>query len=303
MKDQEEKRAENNSADSDNCDNEEKARKIVRVVESILEKNDKIREICRKQKNSALVDLDEDDEEDADEKQLFMLTGKKIVNYYTKRSSMSGGLSALPAAIPGIGSLATFLGGTLADVVLMLKFEVEMTLCLCHLAGFDIDNERDRQLAFTLASVSACQVMSGKNKTIEAASLVGAAFWDYSLRELSKYLITVIAKIICIQVSRGLVKAIPLLGAVVGASVNCVMTHRTGGTCLTVLWERKKLRKKAHVPTSNEVFDADFADDETKNETPENASAKSDKTEAKTAEKSADQNENGEVFDADFDEN
>ena len=80
--------------------------------------------------------------------------GRRIVAIYSNRSAVSGGATALPAILPGLGTLATITGGTLVDMGLMLKFEVEMALALSWLHGFDIHTERERQIAFLLASVS-----------------------------------------------------------------------------------------------------------------------------------------------------
>ena len=55
---------------------------------------------------------------------------------------------ALPGLIPGLGSIALSIGGGLAELTYLLKCEVEMTLALCHLYGFDIDAPASGSSAF-----------------------------------------------------------------------------------------------------------------------------------------------------------
>ena len=243
-------------ADDEDGEQFENAKKVLHAIDRLIDSDDKIRAVCDRMKRAFLEDEDEV-EENVKPDLLFRETAKLIVAHYAKRSSVSGGLSGLTSLIPGFGSLLALVGSSLADVVFMLKYEVEMTLCLCHLAGYDISDPHDRQLAFTLASVSSYEVMQSDNKVLDTASLVGAAFWDYSVRELSKHLITVVARILCLWLSRGLVRSVPVLGVVVGASVNHVMTKRTGKFCTEVLMNKPK---SARHDDSGEVFEATFVE-------------------------------------------
>ena len=243
-------------ADAEDGEQFENAKKVLHAIDRLIDSDDKIRAVCDRMKRAFLEDEDEV-EENVKPDLLFRETAKLIVAHYAKRSSVSGGLSGLTSLIPGFGSLLALVGSSLADVVFMLKYEVEMTLCLCHLAGYDISDPHDRQLAFTLASVSSYEVMQSDNKVLDTASLVGAAFWDYSVRELSKHLITVVARILCLWLSRGLVRSVPVLGVVVGASVNHVMTKRTGKFCTEVLMNKPK---SARHDNSGEVFEATFVE-------------------------------------------
>src|SRR6185503_1698390 len=77
----------------------------------------------------------------------------KIVSNFSRKSAVSGGVTSLPALIPGLGTLAAAVGGTFLDLVLVLKFEVEMAMALTYLYGFDIRERNERQFAFLLASV------------------------------------------------------------------------------------------------------------------------------------------------------
>lgn len=231
-----------------------KAEKVFHAVERLIDSDDKLIAICKKMRRAVLIESDDDE---LDDKALYMKTGQKIVSHYSDMTCLTGGVSALPAVIPGVGNLATFVGGNLLDVVLMLKYEVEMSLCLCYLAGFDLSDERNRHLAYTVACVTSYDILSGKSKTVDGLAIVESAFWDYSLRQLSKYIITIISKIVCLNVSKGLFRAIPVVGVIVGASVNKVMTKRTGLSCQDAIWVRRP-RINENGCVEEQVLDAEI---------------------------------------------
>ncbi|MFA5624688.1 MAG: hypothetical protein WC966_06505 [Bradymonadales bacterium] len=222
--------------------------RVLRAVESLIQTNEQIIAVCddcRQKVMSKNAELSE--------KLAFKKIARRIVRHYADKSALSGGISGLPAFLPGIGSLVAFVGASAVDVVLTLKFEVEMTLCLCHLAGFDIYNERDRQLAFTLASVSSYDVRSSDSAVLDTLALARAAFWDYSMRQLSKYLLSMIGKIIVLSAAKSAFRAVPVLGVLVGISVNKVLSTRTGNYCISALWQR---RPKTPNNKNSDVVDA-----------------------------------------------
>ena len=239
---------------------EKSAEKVLHAVNKIIDSNDKIRAVYKKLKLKALIKMDDDEEED--EKTVFMQIGKQIITHYSDRASISGGLSGLPSMIPGFGMVISLVGSSAVDIVLMLKFEIEMALCLCLLAGFDIDDERSRLLAYTLATASSKDILSNEEKALPSLSVVRSAFWDYSVRQLSKHIIKNIARILVFGFSKGLTNAIPFVGIAVGASFNKVMTKRTGLCCLDALWLRRHLATASHSDDPNDdiVYDAEILD-------------------------------------------
>lgn len=169
--------------------------------------------------------------------------GKKIVSDFSTRSAISGGASALPAIVPGIGTIVSLVGGVLADVALMLKWEVEMAMCLSQLYGYDIRDQRERQLAFLLASVSTYDARSNQNVLMDLASAEGTALWNYTPRQVSKALISVMTKIVLMAVSKSFARLVPIVGVVVGASANKLLTKQVGQRCMGVLASRSAMRK------------------------------------------------------------
>ena len=168
-----------------------------------------------------------------------------IVSHYSNRSAISGGMTAIPGIIPGVGTVLAAVGGALADVVLMLKYEVEMAMALTHLYGFDIRESGERQLAFLLASVNTYRVKSSRKGDpdlglVDLGLTTGTAIWKYTPREISKALLMVMTSLVLLSLPKGFFRAIPLVGVVVGGSVNKVLTTRVGQFCKDQLEIRKK---------------------------------------------------------------
>src|SRR5688500_573961 len=119
---------------------EEKGRTLLTAVERIVASNEKIRAVVSECEERA-----GDGGRDA--------AAREIIRHYSNRAAIAGGVVALPSLVPGTGAIWVALGGALAELGALLKFEVEMALALTHLHGFDIDKEEERQLAFLMASV------------------------------------------------------------------------------------------------------------------------------------------------------
>ncbi len=171
----------------------------------------------------------------------------EVISHFSRRSALSGGLTAAPALIPGLGSLVAAAGGTLVDIGLVLKFEVEMALVLSHLYGFDITRNEERQIAFLLASVGTYDVQSGGDimgELSQAARAGGDAVWTYAPREVSKMVLSVMAKIALLKLSKGLLaRALPVVGIAVGSTMNRALTRRVGARCIRDLKTRRQLVK------------------------------------------------------------
>lgn len=212
---------------------ESTGRQVLHAVERILDSTDDIIALVERLKRQS--DLADRPEEMRD------LVGRRLVAIYSNRSALSGGATALPALVPGWGTLATLAGGTLVDMGLMLKFEVEMTLALSWLYGFDIHQERERQVAFLLASVGTYDARTGRNFFVDLAEAEGTAIWNYAPREVTKFLVSVLTKVALLYAGRSFVKAIPLVGVVVGTGANKVLTRKVGQRCIEDLRRRRRL--------------------------------------------------------------
>jgi hypothetical protein len=162
-------------------------------------------------------------------------TAARIISLYSTRSAIAGGATALPAVFPGGGTIVAAIGGSLADMALMLKYEVEMSLCLTHLFGHDIREEHERLLAYVLAAVGVFEVKSGRNYFLDLADTGIEALAKYTPRQLSKLAASVFAKCLLLKFSQRLVRVVPLIGVVVGVSANKFVTHLVGWQCVRAL--------------------------------------------------------------------
>jgi len=215
---------------------EERGKKLLTAVERILADNVTIKALVREAQDKALAALGEE----TSKKELRRAAAKEIIKTYSNRAAVAGGASGLPALIPGIGSIALAIGGGLAELTALLKFEVEMALALTHLHGFDIDEPRERQLAFLLASVGTYDA-AGKNFFVDVAKVEGAAIWNYGPRRLGRMVVTALTMVAAVYLWRGLLKMVPLVGIAVGTSMNKVLTQRVGERCKKDLELRRKM--------------------------------------------------------------
>ena len=177
---------------------------------------------------------------------------RKIIGTYSTRSAIAGAVTAMPAMIPGGGTVIAVVGGSLADMGLMLKHEVEMVLCLAYLFGHDIRDERERWLALVLASVSTYEAESGRNYFRDLADAELEAIMKYTPRQLAKVAVAILGKLALTGLSKGLVKAVPLVGIAISASANKILTQSVGWRCVEAL----NRRRKAYELSSGPVVDA-----------------------------------------------
>lgn len=175
----------------------------------------------------------------------FLERSRRIVSHYSNRSALVGGTLALPSLIPGVGTLVTSLGSTLADMALVMKMEVEMCMALSCLHGYDIRRPEERQLAFLLAAVQTHEVESGRNILLDMGAISSTAIWSYGPREVSKVLLHVCGVFALAyaaqSVGKALLRAVPFVGIGVGAGLNKMLTTRVGQQAHRELTLRRQL--------------------------------------------------------------
>ena len=181
---------------------------------------------------------------------------KIIVRNYANRSAATGALTALPALVPGPGMLVAAVGGTFVDIALMLKHEVEMVLCLAHLHGFDISDARERRACFMLASLNVTEIQEGNNFLLDVAVAEMDAVLNYTPRQITKLLISLLGKVALKATSRGPIRALPLVGVVVCGVMNRVFTGELGNRCASLFAHRRRREDKSRPPEENNVVDA-----------------------------------------------
>jgi uncharacterized protein (DUF697 family) len=170
------------------------------------------------------------------------VVARELIARYSNKSAMAGGVAAAPAIVPGGGTLIAMTGGSLADMTLVLKFEVELALCLTHLYGHDIRDERERWLAYLLATVTTYEAKSGRNYFADVLDVQLEALRKYTPRQLSKLLVSALGKIAVLRMSRGLLgRALPLVGIGISAAANKVLTTTVGWRCVESLERRRTM--------------------------------------------------------------
>lgn len=218
---------------------EEKGKQLLSAVERLITTNDKLLEIVAQAEETArerspLVAKQKDT--------LKGLTAQQLTRVFSNRAAIAGGAAAVPALIPGVGTIAAGVAGTLAELAYVLKCEVELCLSIAHVYGFDIEDKKERQLAFLLAAVSTYD-SDGKNFLADVIRAEGVAIWNYSPRVIGRIVVKAMTALALSYVGRGLTRMIPVLGIVIGSGMNKVLTQRVGDRAARELRTRRELMR------------------------------------------------------------
>lgn len=191
--------------------------------------------------------------QDAAGAQIRELAEQKIIARYANRAAMAGGASSLPALLPGLGTMAAFVGGGLVDMTMCLKYEIEMALALSSLHGFDIRDPRERQLAYLLAASHTYESTPGSVPIADFLKIELDAIWHYTPRQLGKLVTALFVKLAIAYSGKGFVRAVPLVGLIASGGINKALTHRLGKSVIKAFERRPEPRaqgaKKSAMPT------------------------------------------------------
>ncbi len=213
----------------------EQGRKLLSAVERIIDDTENIIAVVDRHAEHLRAE-----QPGIDDDALRELIAEKLVSHYSTASAISGGATALPAIFPGAGSILALTGGTLLDVAFVLKYEVEMSLALCWNYGFDIRLDRERELAFLLASVLTHDESTGESFINDVMKAETQAIWNYAPRQVPKLLAQVFARIAVRQAAKGLGRLLPFVGIAVGAGMNKALTNSTGKKMMEELRRRRE---------------------------------------------------------------
>lgn len=192
-------------------------------------------------------------EEDDTEARLEQLAAMVISDFST-RAAIAGGAAAVPGILPGVGSAVALVGGAVADMTLSLKHDVEMILCLSHVYGFDIRDQRERWLAYVMAGVRTHAARGHRNYLVDLAEVQLDALPKYTPRQLFKLAATVVGKLALRSLSRGYARALPVVGIVISASTNKFLTTSVGWAAVEALERRRALAEPGE-PAVDAVVD------------------------------------------------
>lgn len=163
------------------------------------------------------------------DKKLQDAVAKSIVDKYTWLASISGGATALPSVIPGVGTVLAVGGGATADIVICMKLQVDMCMCLAQNYDYDITSADGQNLAFLIAGCGALGQSAAKG-TSNIASKAGVKMIHQYLKGAVLQTIKEIFKKVGITFTRkALEKAIPFgIGVLVGAGANYALSLYIG---------------------------------------------------------------------------
>ncbi|MBQ8036867.1 MAG: hypothetical protein IJ268_07740 [Proteobacteria bacterium] len=216
---------------------EENARQAIEILEKILQKDEAIIAVVKNAEKLAERTSKIENRENR--------TAQFVIMHYANLCAAGGGASALTGLIPGLGSILSVFGAGAVDAFLALKFELEMSLALAYLAGYDISDPKERKLAFIMACSSIEDAYKAE-KEPNIKSVIDLAVGEYSTRELSKTLTKAFARAIMFVTAKKWTRFFPLVGIAIGASINIVLTTKLGHS----LWKSMNTRRNMPQTTS-----------------------------------------------------
>ncbi|MEZ4444890.1 MAG: hypothetical protein R3B72_37790 [Polyangiaceae bacterium] len=165
-----------------------------------------------------------------------------LVRRYAGASGLAGGAAASPSLLPGWGALAA-VGTAAAEMVWLLKTEVEMCLALVRVFGMRLDNEAHRKVAFLLAATVTHEAATGRPLVVDLGEAGIEAIWSYSPREVSKLVVGLFAHVGVAMAARQLgisaTRILPVVAVGVGAGMNFALTRRAGRLAISALEARE----------------------------------------------------------------
>lgn len=157
------------------------------------------------------------------------MVADKIIERYAYLSAVSGGVTALAGVVPGVGTAVAMLGGTAADVVVTIKLQVDMSMCIAEAFGYDLNNEDARHLSFLIAAGGTLEQTGAKLAT-DIGSKAGVNMLRQYLRGAVLVAVREFFRRLGIVFTRkALEKALPFgIGVGVGSSANYILTKYVG---------------------------------------------------------------------------
>ena len=144
-----------------------------------------------------------------------------IIKSKSRRWAASGAVTAMPATIPGVGTVISVLGGSTLDVLLLTYFMSEMTLELSAVYHRDLDLPAVSQEALWVF-ISAL-----------GADMVGKGLSKIAIKQLGNQAVVKLGHKLLLSMGirigqRSLFKILPLLGVAISGTVNYCFCQKVG---------------------------------------------------------------------------
>ncbi len=162
-----------------------------------------------------------------DEKYIAGAVSKELISKCTIKAGSAGGLTSVPATIPGIGTIGTIILGATADLTYLIKLHIE--LCYGIAAAYEVQLTEDELRAVTLAILG----FTGSSQALKGltAGMIKRSVDDtagvYLKKGLAKSSAEVAEKLLPRLLGRGY-KVLPFLGIPIGISINAISTMLVG---------------------------------------------------------------------------
>lgn len=157
------------------------------------------------------------------------LVTDKIISRYSKLAATSGAATALPGIIPGIGTVASAIGGGITDVSVCMKIQIDMTMCLGMAINGSMTNEDAKHMSYIIALSGSLEHMGSAGAT-RIASKAGVRMANQYLTGSTLVVIKELFKKVGITFTKkAFMKAIPFgVGAAIGGAANYALTQYVG---------------------------------------------------------------------------
>lgn len=153
----------------------------------------------------------------------------KIINNYAYHAGYAGAGTALSSIVPGLGTIIAGVGGAAADVVLSMKYQIEMTMSIAYLYGNDISVEDEKRICFMVAGIGAINKASqqaAQNLGVNAATRLTKQYLKGATLTFVKQLFKAIGLKFT---QKGFIKILPFgIGTAAGFFINKGMTSYVG---------------------------------------------------------------------------
>lgn len=165
----------------------------------------------------------------ASDKSIQKAVTDKIIQRYSKMAATSGAATAIPGAIPGVGTAVAFIAGGMADVTVCMKLQIDMTMCLAVAINKGLSNEDAKHMSFIIALVGSLEQMGTAGVT-KVASKAGVKMVEKYLSGATLIAIKELFKKIGIVFTQSAAaKAVPFgVGIFIGGTANYALTQYVG---------------------------------------------------------------------------
>jgi hypothetical protein len=172
-----------------------------------------------------------------------------LIARYSRLAATSGGVTALPRIVPGVGAIVAVLGGGAADTAICMKLQVDLCMCIAEAFGWDLDGQDARDLSVLIAARTTLE-----HAGVEVAPVASAVaeVRPYLEGPFLQTLDRLYRRLAFVFTRKALERAAPLgIAVVLGSTSNRALTRFVGRKAKNwFLSERDERRSPAPGPTT-----------------------------------------------------